>query len=108
MNDASRPYLKNPIWLGALKMYNVDDGDTDYRDLNDLSDNCLNDALYQATIIHEFAHTMGAIDVYSDKRVNGVINHPAGRYSMQSEDIAGHDVYNMLGFRMGEPICFIR
>jgi len=103
VKDNSYPYLHNAMWFSALNIYNISSGENDYINLNDLSDNRNNDSLFTITINHEFAHTMGAIDVYSDSRVNGEINVPAGKLSMQSEDRCGHDVFNMLGLGYASP-----
>lgn len=103
INESGYPYLHNAVWLSALNIYNVDSGDTDYINLNDLSDNRNNDALFTITANHEFAHTMGAIDIYSDSRVNGVTSVPAGKLSMQAENRCGHDVFNMLGLGWASP-----
>ena len=97
--------ISSYMWISSLSIYGISHYRDDVKNLSDLSDNSPNDALNVATITHEFAHTMGAIDLYSNssRETGGVTVYPFGEYSMQSADQAGHDAYHMMGFNWVNP-----
>ncbi|MCQ2087612.1 MAG: hypothetical protein MJZ37_06050 [Bacilli bacterium] len=97
--------VSNYGMISSLSMYGFTHYDDDVKDLSDLSDHMSNDALNCGTIIHEFAHTMGAVDLYSNssRSVGGSTYYPFGEYSMQSADQAGHDAYHMMAFNWANP-----
>lgn len=103
INKLGYANLKCGIFASALGMYGIDSGESDYLELGDLSDLRYNDSTLPTTIIHEIAHTMGAIDTYSDSRVNGSYSRPCGIYTMQSSDYAGHDTFNLLAMGWANP-----
>jgi hypothetical protein len=54
------------------------------------------------TIIHEFAHAIGILDIYD----TSMKNEPAGGFSMQSGKTGGHDPYNMMAMGWANPYVF--
>lgn len=101
-NQDSYLYRSNFSWMSAMKMYGLSGISANvYSQLarNDLSSI---HGLIAKTVIHEFAHGMGILDMY-DTSMKTV---PTGAFNMQSSNTGGHDPYNVIALGWASPYVF--
>ena len=104
VGDATDSYISRSSfsWISALDPYGINGLSPNvYSQLtkNDLS---TIHGIKADTIIHEFAHAIGILDIYD----TSMKNEPAGGFSMQSGKLGGHDPYNMMAMGWANPYVF--
>lgn len=104
VGDTTDSYISRSSfsWISALNLYGLTGISPNvYSQLtkNDLS--TIN-GIKAKTIIHEFAHAIGILDIYDIS----MKNEPAGGFNMQSGKTGGHDPYNMLAMGWANPYVF--
>jgi M6 family metalloprotease-like protein len=104
VGDTTDSYISRSSfsWISALDLYGINGLSPNvYSQLtrNDLS---TIHGIKARTIIHEFAHAIGILDIYD----TSMKNEPAGGFSMQSGKTGGHDPYNMMAMGWANPYVF--
>ena len=104
VGDTTDSYISRSSfsWISALDPYGINGVSPNvYSQLtkNDLS---TIHGIKAKTIIHEFAHAIGILDIYD----TSMKNEPAGGFSMQSGKTGGHDPYNMMAMGWANPYVF--
>lgn len=104
VGDTTDSYISRSSfsWISALNPYGLTGLSPNvYSQLtkNDLS---TIHGIKAKTIIHEFAHAIGILDIYD----TSMKNEPSGGFNMQSGKTGGHDPYNMMAMGWANPYVF--
>ena len=104
VGDTTDSYISRSSfsWISALNLYGLTGLSPNvYSQLTEKDLSTIN-GIKAKTIIHEFAHAIGILDIYD----TSMKNEPAGGFSMQSGKTGGHDPYNMMAMGWANPYVF--
>ncbi|MBE5733399.1 MAG: hypothetical protein E7353_10325, partial [Clostridiales bacterium] len=104
VGDTTDSYISRSSfsWISALDMYGINGLSPNVYDQLNKNDLSTIHGIKAKTIIHEFAHAIGILDIYD----TSMKNEPAGGFSMQSGKTGGHDPYNMMAMGWANPYVF--
>ena len=101
LNNTSSGF-SNYAWISVMDMYGTSGlspqayGQYNANDLSSIH------GIDAKTTIHEFAHAIGASDVYD----TAMKSTPTGSFNMQSSDKGSHDAYNLMAMGYANPYVF--
>lgn len=97
--NTAKPGLNQIMWAPYNFMYDAEHAYRRAGTYYAMGDNSNNRIIDAHAFIHESGHILG-LDDYYDYSDNGYC--PAGSFSMQDENIGGHDPYSVLAYGWGE------
>lgn len=104
VGDTTDSYISRSSfsWISALNPYGINGLSPNVYSQLTKKDLSTIHGIKADTIIHEFAHAIGILDIYD----TSMKSEPTGGFSMQSGKVGGHDPYNMMAMGWANPYVF--